>query len=113
MGRRETSPHRFASRAPPHLAPVVGGRTVALRGDGTRRATLANPGRVRGVARRGKFALAVSGHTPYAIEQAMGTLAGREAGYQFLSDFIAEMKASGFVAAALLRHGEKTAQVAP
>ncbi|MEI7432502.1 MAG: ABC transporter substrate-binding protein [Betaproteobacteria bacterium] len=48
-----------------------------------------------------------------SIEQAMGTLAGREAGHQFLVDFIAEMKASGFVAAALLRHGEKTAQVAP
>ena len=47
------------------------------------------------------------------IEQAMGTLAGREVGHQFLVDFIAEMKASGFVASALLHHGEKTAQVAP
>ncbi|MEI7430497.1 MAG: ABC transporter substrate-binding protein [Betaproteobacteria bacterium] len=47
------------------------------------------------------------------IEQAMGTLAGREVGRQYLVDFITEMKASGFVASALLRHGEKTARVAP
>jgi polar amino acid transport system substrate-binding protein len=48
-----------------------------------------------------------------AIEQAMGTLAGRDAGQRYLVDFIEQMKASGFVAESLLRHGERTAQVAP
>lgn len=48
-----------------------------------------------------------------AIEQAMGTLVGREAGRQFLAEFIAGLKSSGFVASALARHGEKQAIVAP
>lgn len=48
-----------------------------------------------------------------AIEQAMGTLHGREAGQRHLTDFISEMKSSGFVAASLLRHGKTDATVAP
>lgn len=47
------------------------------------------------------------------IEQAMATPAGREAGWRYLCDFIAEMKGSGFVAEALARHGKTDATVAP
>lgn len=36
-----------------------------------------------------------------SIEQAMGTLVGRDAGSKFLTEFITEMKSCGFVAAAL------------
>jgi len=48
-----------------------------------------------------------------AIEQAMGTLTGRQAGQRYLIDFIRELKTSGFVAAALQRHGKMDAVVAP
>jgi polar amino acid transport system substrate-binding protein len=48
-----------------------------------------------------------------AIEQAMGTPKGREAGARFLCQFIEEMKASGFVADALARSGQVDAAVAP
>jgi polar amino acid transport system substrate-binding protein len=39
-----------------------------------------------------------------AINQAMGTPRGRDAGAKYLSDFVEEMKASGFVADALARN---------
>jgi len=48
-----------------------------------------------------------------AIEQAMGTLTGRQAGQRYLIDFIRELETSGFVAAALQRHGKMDAVVAP
>jgi polar amino acid transport system substrate-binding protein len=48
------------------------------------------------------------------IHQAMGMPAGRDpAGHAFLTAFVEEMKASGFVAAALARHGVEGADVAP
>jgi polar amino acid transport system substrate-binding protein len=48
-----------------------------------------------------------------AIEQAMGTPKGREAGVAFLRSFIEEMKASGFVARQLAASGQGEAAVAP
>jgi polar amino acid transport system substrate-binding protein len=48
-----------------------------------------------------------------AIEQAMGTVKGREAGVAYLRSFIEEMKASGFVARALKASGQGDASVAP
>jgi polar amino acid transport system substrate-binding protein len=48
-----------------------------------------------------------------AIEQAMGTIKGRELGARYLRQFIEEMKASGFVAEALRRSGQSDATVAP
>ena len=47
------------------------------------------------------------------IEQAMGVPKGRKAAQQWLSGFIEEMKASGFVAEALKRHRIEGALVAP
>jgi polar amino acid transport system substrate-binding protein len=48
------------------------------------------------------------------IQQAMGTPGSRgEAAAQFLRAFVEDMKASGFVQAALDRHGIRGAQVAP
>lgn len=47
------------------------------------------------------------------IEQAMGVPKGRAAAQAWLSGFIEEMKASGFVATALQRHGIGGAAVAP
>jgi polar amino acid transport system substrate-binding protein len=47
------------------------------------------------------------------INQAMGTPKGRAAGLKYLRAFIEEMKASGFVAATLARHGIEGASVAP
>ncbi len=47
------------------------------------------------------------------INQAMGMPKGREAGAKYLHDFVEEMKASGFVARALERHGVEGASVAP
>ena len=47
-----------------------------------------------------------------AIEQAMGTPRGREAGARYLREFVEEMKASGFVAAGLQRSGQVDAAVA-
>jgi polar amino acid transport system substrate-binding protein len=47
------------------------------------------------------------------IQQAMGLPKGREAGARYLTAFVEEMKASGFVAAALARHGIEGAAVAP
>ena len=41
------------------------------------------------------------------INQAMGTPKGREAGARYLREFIEEMKASGFVAQALLATASK------
>ncbi len=48
-----------------------------------------------------------------AIEQAMGTIKGREAGIAYLRSFIEEMKGSGFVARALEASGQGDATVAP
>lgn len=48
-----------------------------------------------------------------AIEQAMAVPKGRVAAQAWLSVFIEEMKASGFVAEALRRHGIQGASVAP
>ena len=48
-----------------------------------------------------------------AIEQAMGLPRARAAGLAFVQSFIEEMKASGFVAAALARSGQGDAAVAP
>jgi polar amino acid transport system substrate-binding protein len=47
------------------------------------------------------------------INQAMGLPKGREAALAYLSSYVEEMKASGFVAQALLRHGIQGAAVAP
>ena len=47
------------------------------------------------------------------IQQAMGLPKGREAGAKYVTAFIEDMKASGFVAAALARHGIEGAAVAP
>jgi polar amino acid transport system substrate-binding protein len=47
------------------------------------------------------------------IQQAMATPRGRDAGAAYLRSFIEEMKASGFVAQALQRHGIEGAAVAP
>ncbi len=47
------------------------------------------------------------------INQAMATPKGRLAGARYLETFVEEMKASGFVAAALARHGIEGAAVAP
>ena len=48
-----------------------------------------------------------------AINQAMGTPRGRDAGARHLSDFVEEMKASGFIAAAIARNRAIGATVAP
>jgi polar amino acid transport system substrate-binding protein len=47
------------------------------------------------------------------IQQAMATPKGRPVGFRYLSVFVEEMKRSGFVAAALQRHGIEGATVAP
>ena len=48
-----------------------------------------------------------------AIEQAMATPKGRTLGWEFLQSFIGNMKATGFVAQALERSGQRDATVAP
>ena len=47
------------------------------------------------------------------INQAMATPRGRAVGARYLAEFVEEMKASGFVAGALARHGIEGAAVAP
>jgi polar amino acid transport system substrate-binding protein len=47
------------------------------------------------------------------IQQAMGLPRGRDGGARYVSAFVEEMKASGFVAAALQRHHIEGALVAP
>jgi len=47
------------------------------------------------------------------IEQAMCLPKGRDAGACYLGEFVEEMKASGFVAAALRRSNQADATVAP
>lgn len=47
------------------------------------------------------------------IQQAMGLPKGRDAGVLYLSRFVEDMKASGFVAQALVRHKIEGAAVAP
>jgi polar amino acid transport system substrate-binding protein len=48
-----------------------------------------------------------------AIEQAMGTVNGREASIAYLRSFIEEMKVCGYVARALEASGQGDASVAP
>ena len=48
-----------------------------------------------------------------AIQQAIGTPKGRPAGAQYLREFVAEVKASGFVADLIERHGARGLSVAP
>lgn len=48
-----------------------------------------------------------------AINQAMGTPRGREAGAKYLHDFVEEMKRSGFIARAFARHRIEGASIAP
>jgi len=48
-----------------------------------------------------------------AIQQAVGTPKGRPAGAQYLRDFVAEVKASGFVADLIERNGARGLSVAP
>ncbi len=47
------------------------------------------------------------------INQAMATPKGRAEGARYLAEFVEEMKASGFVARALARHGVEGAAIAP
>ena len=47
------------------------------------------------------------------IRQAMGTQKGREAGSRYLSAFIEDLKASGFIADGLKRSNQPDATVAP
>lgn len=47
------------------------------------------------------------------INQAMATPIGRDAGLHYLNAFVEDMKATGFVAKALARHGIEGAAVAP
>jgi polar amino acid transport system substrate-binding protein len=47
------------------------------------------------------------------INQAMATPKGRPQGARYLAEFVEEMKASGFVATALARHGVEGAAIAP
>jgi polar amino acid transport system substrate-binding protein len=47
------------------------------------------------------------------INQAMGMTPGKAAGVKYLTDFVEEMKASGFVAESLKRHGIEGLVVAP
>ena len=47
------------------------------------------------------------------IQQAMGLPKGRDNAARYVTDFVEEMKASGFVAEALKRHGIEGAAVAP
>ncbi len=47
------------------------------------------------------------------IEQAVGTMRGREAGLAYLRSFVEEMKASGFVARSLAASNQPDAEVAP
>ena len=48
-----------------------------------------------------------------AIQQAIGTPKGRPAGAQYLREFVAEVKASGFVADLIERNGARGLSVAP
>lgn len=47
------------------------------------------------------------------VEQALAIPRGRETGHAYLEDFVEEMKASGFVADSLARHGIEGARVVP
>jgi polar amino acid transport system substrate-binding protein len=47
------------------------------------------------------------------INQAMGLPKGRDAAHAYLGAFVEDMKASGFVAQSLARHGVQGAAVAP
>jgi polar amino acid transport system substrate-binding protein len=48
-----------------------------------------------------------------AIQQAIGTPAGRRAAAAYLRDFVEDVKAAGFVAGAIARHGVRGVTVAP
>jgi len=62
---------------------------------------------------QGNAALRVMEGRFMTIEQAMGTLKGRDAAWQYLRAFVEEMKESGFVARALELSGQHDATVAP
>lgn len=62
---------------------------------------------------RGRADLRVMDGRFMAIEQAMGTPKGRDAGLRYLRGLIEELKASGFVAEGLGRSGQRDAIVAP
>src|SRR5204863_7638928 len=62
-------------------------------------------------ARRIRGLRLLDGHF-MVINQAMATPKGRSAGVSYLVEFVEEMKASGFVASALQRHGIEGAAVA-
>ena len=47
------------------------------------------------------------------INQAIGMAKGKESGARYLTQFVEEMKATGFVAEALRRHNIEGASVAP
>jgi polar amino acid transport system substrate-binding protein len=93
-------------RAP--SSPVVVDTMVAQRLDvaaGVKQQLEADAKRVAGVR--------LLGGRFMVIEQAMATPKGRAGGASYLAAFVEEMKASGFVAAALARHGIAGATIAP
>jgi polar amino acid transport system substrate-binding protein len=48
-----------------------------------------------------------------AVQQSIGSPRGRDAGAQFLREFVEDVKASGFVARAIAAHGVRGVSVAP
>jgi polar amino acid transport system substrate-binding protein len=48
-----------------------------------------------------------------AIQQSIGTPVGRNAAAKYLREFVEDLKAAGFVAAAIARHGVRGVTVAP
>jgi polar amino acid transport system substrate-binding protein len=62
---------------------------------------------------QGKAAVRLLDGRFMVINQAMGLPKGRDAAQRYLNGFVEEMKASGFVAQALARHGIEGAAVAP
>ncbi|HVN35765.1 MAG TPA: ABC transporter substrate-binding protein [Casimicrobiaceae bacterium] len=98
--------HAQLVRAP--TSPVVVDTMIAQKLDaaaGVKQQLEADAKRVGGVRLlEGRFMM---------IEQAMATPKGRDAGARYLAGFVEEMKASGFVAAALARHGIAGASIAP
>ena len=98
--------HALLVRAP--TSPAVADTMVAQKLDvaaGVKQQLEADAKRVPGVRLlEGRFMV---------IEQAIATPKGREAGARYLAQFVEEMKASGFVAAALARHGIAGATIAP
>jgi polar amino acid transport system substrate-binding protein len=94
------------ARAP--TSPAVVDTFIALKGDvaaGVKQQLQADARRIGGLRLlEGRFMV---------IQQAMGLPKGRANGARYVSAFVEEMKASGFVAEALKRHGIEGALVAP